>query len=95
MLFSLLLSLLYKPNVSKCLCDVPRRYAQEAHSIFWVPFLSQRLSKACLKYQTNNTSSLMYPRWNASQILTVRSQPLFELGTVINSILTDEKIDQR
>lgn len=80
-------------DVSKHLCDVRRRYAQEAHSTLWVPFLSQRLSKCCLKYQTNNTSSLMCPKRDASQVLTLRSQPLFESGTMINSIPTDEKID--
>lgn len=36
----------------------------------------------------------MCPKWDASQVLTLGSQSLFESGTMINSILTDEKIDE-
>ena len=37
----------------------------------------------------------MCPKCDAHHVLTLRSQGLCELGTIINFILTDEKIDKK
>lgn len=68
---------------------------KEAHNIFLAPFLHQRLSKACLKYQTNSISFSTCLKCDAHHVLTLRSQGLCELGTIINFILTDEEIDKK